>query len=208
MRFRGLDQGLLPLGLPLTWGWYFISWRWQGRGARKAKFKGTPHRRQDSLTFLRGVGGIEALGASMLSDSNSHCPPTSTTQPQPTESAFLPHLTRSPKATTLDQAKITSPHTQLGDFSQPSTPPAPCDSSSGVSVWKLQPQQDSPCLKCFCSFQTTLVYPTRPLPSTPHRRLLVSGPPSPLHSHPSLRPAPLGAITPVFPALAQHIPVG
>lgn len=80
MRFRGLDQGRLPLGLPLTWGWYFISWRWQGRGARKAKFKGTLHRRQDSLTFLGGVGGIggfgglHALGQQLSMPPNLHNP--------------------------------------------------------------------------------------------------------------------------------------
>lgn len=102
--------------------------------------------------------GLRALGKQLSLAPRLHCP-------APNGGVCTPSFSHSaPRAMTLDQAKITQ-GTAEGFWPTHSLPPSrPCAATYSLSVRKLQPQQDGPCLKYFYCFQTHFGPPSPMLP--------------------------------------------
>lgn len=162
----------------------------------KVKFKGIPHGRWNLLIFFSGVvggngtlGGSNAPGRKQLSLSlNCHSSPQSHGVSSSYSLPELPSWTKS--------RPLISSVSAGGGFSKP-IHCRPHDSFSRGTVWKLQPQRDSPYLKHPAASTHSFGPPTQLHPSTPHRLCLKP-------THMPQRPM----LTLVFPALAQHMPGG
>lgn len=121
-----------------------------GSGAEKSSSRPYPTK-GGTLHLLSGgeYKGLDALGASMLQEANSHCPSDFTAQPQ-TMASVPTYLSPQDYHPGSSQDHL-SPCTHLVDFGQP-THSGPGDCSRRSRTVRL---------KCFCSFQTHFGPPAR-----------------------------------------------